>query len=122
MEFNRSFALFPCDFLSHFVFKAYSRRNEFQLYDSAKYYFDDVIRVTSPVYIPNDQDILRARVRTTGILETTFKYSSLWPLVDFGRCCPASSIDNQKFVLVDVGGQRSERKKWLNCFEEVTVD
>ena len=22
--------------------------------------------------------------------------------------------------MVDVGGQRSERKKWLNCFENVT--
>lgn len=23
--------------------------------------------------------------------------------------------------LVDVGGQRSERKKWIHCFEEVTA-
>jgi len=25
------------------------------------------------------------------------------------------------FRLVDVGGQRSERKKWLHCFQEVTA-
>jgi hypothetical protein len=25
------------------------------------------------------------------------------------------------FRLVDVGGQRSERKKWLHCFEDVTA-
>ena len=25
------------------------------------------------------------------------------------------------FRLVDVGGQRSERKKWIHCFEDVTA-
>lgn len=26
-----------------------------------------------------------------------------------------------KFRLFDVGGQRSERKKWIHCFEDVTA-
>ena len=26
-----------------------------------------------------------------------------------------------KFELVDVGGQRSERKKWIQCFDNVTA-
>ena len=25
------------------------------------------------------------------------------------------------FRLVDVGGQRSERKKWIHCFEDITA-
>ena len=25
------------------------------------------------------------------------------------------------FRIVDVGGQRSERKKWIHCYEDVTV-
>ena len=32
-----------------------------------------------------------------------------------------SSVFTQKFRLVDVGGQRNERKKWIHCFEDVTA-
>ena len=28
---------------------------------------------------------------------------------------------NKNFRLFDVGGQRSERKKWIHCFEDVTA-
>jgi len=46
-------------------------------------------------------DILHARQKTTGITEVSFNYEGV------------------DFVMVDVGGQRSERRKWLNCFEDV---
>jgi guanine nucleotide-binding protein G(i) subunit alpha len=26
-------------------------------------------------------------------------------------------IDGVEFTLIDVGGQRNERKKWIHCFE-----
>lgn len=54
-------------------------------------------------YKPSDQDILRCRAKTTGIIETTF---NLGPLT---------------YRMVDVGGQRSERKKWIHCFDNVTA-
>jgi len=84
------------------VQKLYARRNEFQLIDSAGYYIPEVRRISALDYIPSEQDILRVRVQTTGIIETSFV------------------IEGKKFVLVDVGGQRSERKKWMHCFEDVT--
>ena len=31
------------------------------------------------------------------------------------------ALDNTIFTMVDVGGQRSERKKWLNCFSAITA-
>ncbi|KAI9319820.1 guanine nucleotide-binding protein subunit alpha [Dichotomocladium elegans] len=80
-----------------------SRANEFQLNDSARYYFDSIGRIGQINYIPSDQDILRSRVRTTGINETAFL------------------IDNITYRMFDVGGQRSERKKWIHCFENVTA-
>ncbi|KAK0847099.1 guanine nucleotide-binding protein subunit alpha, partial [Friedmanniomyces endolithicus] len=51
---------------------ALQRSREYQLNDSAKYYFDSVDRIATPTYVPSDQDVLRSRVKTTGITETTF--------------------------------------------------
>ncbi|KAI8067942.1 guanine nucleotide-binding protein subunit alpha [Gongronella butleri] len=80
-----------------------ARSNEFQLNDSAIYYFDAIQRIGHPQYIPSDQDVLRSRVKTTGITETLFE------------------IDKRTYRMFDVGGQRSERKKWIHCFENVTA-
>ncbi len=71
--------------------------------DSAVYYFGAIDRMADPRYMPTDQDILRSRVKTTGITETAFKIGEL------------------TYKLFDVGGQRSERKKWIHCFENVTA-
>ncbi|KAJ7253182.1 hypothetical protein C8J57DRAFT_630408 [Mycena rebaudengoi] len=55
------------------VKEAVCRSREFQLNDSAVYYFSSIERMASNDYLPTDQDILRSRVKTTGITETTFK-------------------------------------------------
>ena len=39
----------------------------FQINDSARYLFDAVERIMAPDFEPTDDDILRARVRTTGV-------------------------------------------------------
>uniref|UniRef100_A0A8C6U0V6 Guanine nucleotide binding protein (G protein), alpha inhibiting activity polypeptide 2a n=1 Tax=Neogobius melanostomus TaxID=47308 RepID=A0A8C6U0V6_9GOBI len=54
---------------------------------------------SAPYYL-ND---LETRVKTTGIVETHFTFKDL------------------HFKMFDVGGQRSERKKWIHCFEGVTA-
>uniref|UniRef100_A0A8C3KLS1 G protein subunit alpha transducin 1 n=1 Tax=Calidris pygmaea TaxID=425635 RepID=A0A8C3KLS1_9CHAR len=59
-------------------------------------------RLVTPGYVPTEQDVLRSRVKTTGIIETQFSFKDL------------------NFRMFDVGGQRSERKKWIHCFEGVT--
>lgn len=81
----------------------YERSREYQLNDSAKYYFESIDVISQPNYIPSDQDVLRSRVKTTGITETTFHIKDL------------------TYRMFDVGGQRSERKKWIHCFENVTA-
>ncbi|XP_032425264.1 guanine nucleotide-binding protein subunit alpha-11-like [Xiphophorus hellerii] len=84
------------------VQECYDRRREFQLSDSAKYYLSDIDRITAPDYVPTLQDILRVKVHTSGIIEYPFPMK---PVI---------------FRMVDVGGQRSQRKKWIHCFENVT--
>jgi len=84
--------------------KAYSMRDKFyQLNDSASYFFDNIDRFMNPSYIPTQADVLRARVRSTGIEEAEFKFEEIL------------------FRMVDVGGQRSERRKWIHCFDGVTA-
>ncbi|QSL64311.1 hypothetical protein MERGE_001611 [Pneumocystis wakefieldiae] len=85
------------------VQQCFQRSREYQLNDSAKYYFDSIDRISRPDYLPTDQDVLRSRVKTTGITETTF------------------IIGDVIYRMFDVGGQRSERKKWIHCFENVTT-
>jgi len=85
------------------VQSCFARSREFQLNDSAQYYLDSLERLVSVDYVPTEQDVLRSRVKTTGIVETQFEHKSLY------------------FKMFDVGGQRSERKKWIHCFEGVTA-
>jgi hypothetical protein len=64
-------------------------------------YFRNLDRMFAPNWLPNNQDMLHARLRTTGITETLFEMREV------------------NFRMMDVGGQRSERKKWIHCFEGV---
>ncbi|KAI7889932.1 small G-protein GPA3 [Mucor mucedo] len=78
--------------------------NAFYFMDSAPYFLNDMKRITlDTTYIPTVADVLYARSKTTGITETKFQAG------------PQLIIH-----MFDVGGQRSERKKWIHCFEAVT--
>ncbi|TFY53212.1 hypothetical protein EVJ58_g9572 [Rhodofomes roseus] len=72
------------------------------LHFSLVYYFSDLDRLFDPSYTPNEQDIVQARARTIGITETMF------------------SLKDHEMLMVDVGGQKSERRKWIHCFQDVT--
>ncbi|KIJ51294.1 hypothetical protein M422DRAFT_43853 [Sphaerobolus stellatus SS14] len=77
--------------------------SDFYLMDSASYFFDMVSQISAPDYVPSTHDVLRARKKTSGIHDMRF------------------SMGQQLSIhMFDVGGQRSERKKWIHCFEGVT--
>lgn len=40
-------------------------------------YLNDLDRIAQPNYIPTQQDVLRTRVKTTGIVETHFTFKDL---------------------------------------------
>jgi hypothetical protein len=85
------------------VQNTYKRGNEAAVPENMPYFFSDLDRFFDPHYQPTDADILRCRNKTTGIIETTFP------------------IEDRTYRIFDVGGQRSERKKWIHCFEGVTA-
>ena len=59
-------------------------------------------------YSPTDEDILNVRIRTTGVIQYDYRVQT-------------ETKPNLERILtiVDVGGQRCERKKWISCFDSV---
>lgn len=43
----------------------------------------------------------------------------LYYIDNIDRICEKINIKNTKYNIIDVGGQRSERRKWIHCFENV---
>lgn len=81
----------------------FSRRDEFWNLDATPYYLTEVVRLASDEFEPTEDDVVMARVRTTGIVLTQV---------------PDPPYTYQ---VVDVGGQRSERRKWIHCFDNVNA-
>eukprot|EP00026_Physarum_polycephalum_P009084 Phypoly_transcript_09195.p1 GENE.Phypoly_transcript_09195~~Phypoly_transcript_09195.p1 ORF type:complete len:353 (+),score=59.57 Phypoly_transcript_09195:269-1327(+) len=89
---------------NEWIQKTYAKSgSEFYVLENIPYYLEGIDTIAAEGYIPNEQDILRARATTTGVYETEFE------------------VNNAHFRMVDVGGQRTERKKWIHCFEGVTA-
>mmetsp|Transcript_6624 Transcript_6624/g.12189 ORF Transcript_6624/g.12189 Transcript_6624/m.12189 type:complete len:316 (-) Transcript_6624:275-1222(-) len=86
-----------------------ARKNEFWLLESFDYLMESLERIADPAFEPTEDDLVMARVRTTGIVKTNFDHKV---------------VEEPKvvhFEVVDVGGQRSERKKWIHCFDNVNA-
>jgi GTPase SAR1 family protein len=81
--------------------KTFKTRANLGVVDSAPHFFEDIKRIGHPDYEPTEQDILLVRIQTTGMRTAHF------------------SVDNNNFTIVDVGGQRNERSKWIHQFSVV---
>mmetsp|Transcript_23437 Transcript_23437/g.58640 ORF Transcript_23437/g.58640 Transcript_23437/m.58640 type:complete len:346 (-) Transcript_23437:74-1111(-) len=78
------------------------RHDKFYIPDCCEYLFANMDRIFAPDYLPTQEDCLRIRARTTGIIDIIM------------------NVNDRVFHLLDVGGQRSERRKWIHCFSNVT--
>jgi hypothetical protein len=68
---------------------------------------DSIPRFMQPDYIPTNEDILYSQAKTTGITETLFPYPTQENVL--------------QWRIFDVGGTRSERKKWVYVYEDVSL-
>lgn len=89
--------------------ETYSHGNILQIPDCAQYFMDNLGRLSEADYVPTKEDVLYARVRTTGIVDIQFS-----PIGE-------SRKSGEVYRLFDVGGQRNERRKWIHLFEGVTA-
>jgi len=80
--------------------KTFLRRHEFQMDESSKYYFDSIDRISHPDYVPTVQDVLKTYVKTSAIYEKEM------------------ITEDIKIRVSDMGGARSERRKWIFALTE----
>jgi len=81
------------------------KRQKIVLEDSG-FFLDELNRITARRYVPTDEDILRARLKTVGAAEHTFAMDS-------------GSEKGMDWKIYDVGGTRTQRPSWVPFFDDV---
>ena len=80
--------------------ETWKRRSEYQIVESVKYYFNEIDRIMKPEYVATQQDMLLARVRTTGIVTEKYvidgKNFEMYEPQLLHPPEPSSSCDSQK--------------------------
>jgi len=83
--------------------ETWSRRKNFQIFDNADYFCDRIDEIAKEGWTPSFEDVIRSRERTTAVISKDFKVKD----------------SSRPLRVVDVGGQRNEREKWLHHFDNV---
>ena len=120
------------------------RGSIFSIPDNMNYFLDKVELVMSQNYVPTEEDLLRARARTIGKCFFLFLFLLLCQFFGlffffclfilclfchhfYVLCCMVLGMTNyvydhgnHNFNVYDVGGQRSERSKWIHQFEQLS--
>ncbi|KAG1900334.1 guanine nucleotide binding protein, alpha subunit [Suillus fuscotomentosus] len=84
------------------------RRRKIRLEESSGFFLNDLDRVTALNYTPNDDDVLRARLKTVGVSEYRCEMEAV-----------AGRESGTEWRIVDVGGSRSQRATWVPFFDDV---
>lgn len=82
--------------------QVFNNRGKIHVIDACAYFLDNIDAIAEAKYVPSDEDLLKVRVRTTGMIQEEF------------------DLQGVKMRMMDVGGQKNERRKWIHCFEDVT--
>ncbi|KAH7886276.1 guanine nucleotide binding protein, alpha subunit [Phlebopus sp. FC_14] len=84
------------------------RERELRLEESSGFFLDEIKRITALRYFPTDQDVLKARLKTMGVVEHSFSI-------------PDSQRHNMEWKVYDVGGARNQRNAWAPYFDDVNA-
>ncbi|KAG8918292.1 hypothetical protein FRC01_001943 [Tulasnella sp. 417] len=81
-------------------------REKINLSESSGFFLDDMDRITQRDYVPTNDDILNARLKTVGVVEHSFQINTGGD----------KAVD---WRIYDVGGSRSQRATWAPFFDNV---
>jgi len=83
--------------------ECFTRRSEYEtrhpLTTSTKYFMDKLSTILETSYMPISDDIVRVRKKTEGVIQYEFVVTDI------------------QFRIIDVGGERAEREKWINFLQ-----
>ncbi|KII91302.1 hypothetical protein PLICRDRAFT_173177 [Plicaturopsis crispa FD-325 SS-3] len=79
------------------------RRRKIRLEEFPGFFLNDLKRVTSLKYLPSDDDVLKARLKTVGMSEYKFEMEA-----------SAGRESGTEWRIIDVGGSRSQRREYLS--------
>jgi len=80
-----------------------------RLEESSGFYLHEIDRITAKMYFPTDDDVLKARLKTTGVVEHTFTMNK------------DSDFRGVEWKIYDVGGSRQQRHAWAPYFDDVNA-
>ncbi|KAH8799253.1 G-alpha-domain-containing protein [Flagelloscypha sp. PMI_526] len=83
-------------------------RKKVRVWEEPGFFLNDLDRVASMRYMPTDEDVLRARLKTVGVAEYKFEMEA-----------SAGRDSATEWRIVDVGGSRMQRPTWVPFFEDV---
>lgn len=84
------------------------KEKRIRLEESSGFYLDEINRITAKKYFPTDADVLKARLKTVGVVEHTFTIAN-------------GSNRGVEWKIYDVGGARNQRQAWAPYFEDVNA-
>ncbi|KIM31194.1 hypothetical protein M408DRAFT_327479 [Serendipita vermifera MAFF 305830] len=84
------------------------KQRRIRIEESSGFFLDDIERIANKAYLPTDDDILRARLRTVGVQEHKLSLET-------------GPERGQDWYIYDVGGSRSQRSAWESFFDDVNA-
>ncbi|KAG9046092.1 hypothetical protein FS842_000996 [Serendipita sp. 407] len=92
------------------------RAKRIRLEETPGFYLNDMPRVTASDYVPSIDDVLKARLKTLGVVEHRFSLDKPQGSI-FGKA--SASQAEVDWVIYDVGGARNQRHVWAPFFDDV---
>ncbi|KAJ7723408.1 G-protein alpha subunit-domain-containing protein [Mycena metata] len=89
--------------------QAILKTKKIHLEDNPGFFLDDLSRVTAADYVPSADDVIMSRVETTEPSQHTFEMQ------------PNGHTPSSTWSIIDVGGSKTQRHKWLTFFENVNA-